>query len=108
MRILGYFLLSCLLWRQAALAALEPPSLPDEVIEEVVRVCGSCHFTDYFDQQTYAFLLPLFIQDREEILFRLTLPLDDDRRMPKYKAPFDPEMRRQLIEYLRSLDAASG
>jgi hypothetical protein len=54
---------------------------------EIERVCGFCHFSDFFDQESEQFLEKKFLAKGDEIIRRLSLPDGHQDRMPPSRHP---------------------
>ena len=70
--------------------------------EEVDRVCGFCHFEDFYHQETGNFLPEQFLSRSAEILRRLQLPEGHEEIMPPSRSSLQlkPGFRERIIQQL--------
>lgn len=82
---------------QQSKAALDP-----EVQAEVERVCGFCHYPNFYDQETGTFDAQLFFSYEEKIRYRLQLDSDHPDRMPPATSPLQlkPGMAEAILNQL--------
>lgn len=86
------------------------PLLPPELREPVVRVCGFCHFPDFFDETTGDLVEEKFLAKRELILDRLQRPVGTAGRMPPKRSSvmLSDEERQGLVDFLKALPSGEA
>ncbi len=74
--------------------------------ERVEKVCGFCHYTEYFDANSGQFVEELFWNKRDEILRRLRAEVGSKEIMPPKRSPLQlsETEREDLIEALKALE----
>jgi len=82
---------------------------PEPIRELVTRVCGYCHYPDFFDDESGELVEQLFLARKEIILDRLQRAPGSVGRMPPKRSPIgltDAE-RLILISYLKGMALAN-
>jgi hypothetical protein len=80
------------------------PILPESTREIVTRVCGFCHFPDFFDESSGELIEVKFLEKSEKILDRLQRPKGTAGRMPPARSPVTiaDDERLELVDFLKS------
>ena len=96
-----FFILSFLTCFKASFS--KEITFPPNVQRSIESVCIYCHYQDFFEEQTGAFLPEKFVAKADEISRRVSLPHTDPDIMPPKTSPIqlDEEVRLEFVEALK-------